>query len=393
MEHSVIYSIPYVILVLIYGILSFLYQSYKDEKALLNIRVICICIFLFFFGFRGFVGDDWTNYYHLYEKLDVHGFQELIYAMQDTAYEPGFFFLSLLCYTVSGGSYFFYNFVCCALCLFLLYKFLRRYVENIPLGFLLYICMGGFVMSTNLMRNSISILIFANTVHLLAERKALKYFLACLLALCFHYSALIYFPLYFFFHKRTSKWVFLGVLLFGNVIFLLRVQYITPLLLAAAGHFGDLYEDMLEAYIEGKYADMATALSVGHLERMFTAVLIFCYYDKLHKIRKENAILMNSFLVFFCLYLFLWEFQVVSQRIATLFTYFYWVLWADLMNCFSFKNNKRLFIGFVSIYSVLKITGYTSLETLNYDNVLFEHKSYEERLYIHQKYEDDEDEL
>ena len=63
-----IYSIPYVILVLIYGLLADYYRS-TDEAGKSRINMVCIAIFLFFFGFRGFVSHDWVIYYPAFEHV------------------------------------------------------------------------------------------------------------------------------------------------------------------------------------------------------------------------------------------------------------------------------------------------------------------------------------
>lgn len=391
MEYNYIYSIPYIILILFYGGASLVYHSSKSDKVHVVLRVSCVALFLLFFGFRGFIGDDWTNYYPMFERTSAQNWEDMLQAMQDTAFEPGFFMLTLVCKQVSGESYVFYQFVCSLIVLFLLYRFLSRNLDNIPLGFLLYLCFGGFVMSTNLMRNSISILIFLNAIDFLRRRKAIPYFLLCLLALSFHNSAILYFPLYFFFHKRCPRWLFLLVILGGNAVFLLQVKTITPVLLTMARALGEVYEKLLENYIEGKYGDISAGFSIGLLERTFTTFLVWCYYDKLHAQREENALFVNAMLAYMFLNLFFYEFQIVGQRLANLFVFFYWVIWVDLIRCFSIRGNKLLYISFMGVYCVLKIAGLTCLETYRYDNFLLGAKSYEERLYIHQKYEDDDE--
>jgi len=396
MEHSIVYSIPYIILVLFYLALAAVYpgpEKIKEEDGKLRTRlnVLAVAVFFLFFGFRGFIGDDWTNYYWMYDRCSAESSSDFIKSMEDIACEPGFFLLILFCKTISGGSYLFFQLVCTAITLFLLYRFLKKYVENIPLGFVLYIIMGGFVMSTNLMRNSISILLFANAIHYITNRKALPYYLICVLAVFFHYSSLVYFPLYFFFHKQCPKWLFVVVFCVLNVVFLAHIQFTTPLLLSLVGYFGEAYEKIVESYVEGKYGDMATGISIGYLERLLTAFLMFCYYDKIIKCRKENVVFVNCAIAFFFLNFFFYEFSVFAGRLANDFVMFYWVLWPVFIESFSVKNNKLLFVGFLGLYSVMKIIGLTNLETLRYDNYLTGAQTYEERLYIHQKYEDDED--
>lgn len=396
MEHSISYSIPYILLVVFYLALSVVYplQDEDDGQKVgfrLRLNVISFVVFLLFFGFRGFIGDDWTNYYRMFDKCSFDNIDALLQSMQDTSFEPGFFLLNIVCKAIFGDNYIVFQFICTLITLLLLYKFLRRYVDNIPLGFALYLCMGGFVMSTNLMRNSISILLFANVLHLIVERKAFMYYLTCLLALSFHYSALLYFPVYFFFHKKISKWVLLVIFFILNVLYVAHVKFATQILLSVVSSFGEVYEKILEAYVEGKYGDVSTGLSIGYLERVFTFFLLFCYYDKLYSIRKDNVVLLNCAAAYFFLYFFFYEFSVFAGRMSNVFTMFYWVLWADLIRCFSIKNNRYLFLGFICLYCIMKITGLTNLETLRYDNFITGAQTYEERLYIHQKYEDDEE--
>lgn len=56
-------SLPYVVMVLFYAALAFVAHYKSDETIRLRIDGICILVFLFFFGLRGFVGYDWSSYY------------------------------------------------------------------------------------------------------------------------------------------------------------------------------------------------------------------------------------------------------------------------------------------------------------------------------------------
>lgn len=383
-----IYSLPYIALVLFYAILSCVYVTVTDDMKR-NIRILCVFVYVVFFGFRGFVGDDWTIYYPVFtEDIHVGNFQEFVYSLEESPFEIGFTVLLIISKLIFDDYSFLVFLTTCINC-FLLYRFLRQRVENIPLGIMLFICMGGFGMQINLLRNTISILLFVNAIEYLVERKPLPYFLLCTLALTFHLSAIIYFPLYFFFHKRAPRWVFIAIFLIGNIIFLSQIKFITPILVSIAGSLGEEYEFLVEAYTEGKLSELSKGLSIGYLERLLTGILIFCYYDKLVSIRRENAVFINSYLAYFFMFFFFSEFFVVAGRLANLFTYFYWIIWIDLLKCFSIKSNMVLFVLFLSAYSVLKIWGMTNLVTLRYDNVMFGSESYEERLYIHEKNKDD----
>ena len=130
-------------------------------------------------------------------------------------------------------------------------------------------------------------------------------------------------------------------------------------------------------------------LSIGYLERLFSGIIVFCYYDKLIEVREENKIFINAFIGYFLTALMLSEFSTISLRMSYLFMFSYWILWNDLIKCFFYENNRKLFLSFIGLYCVLKMIISTDMVTSKYDNVLFGIKSYEERLYIHNRYSED----
>ena len=243
--------------------------------------------------------------------------------------------------------------------------------------------MGGFGMETNLMRNAIAILLFVNALEFIEQRRALPYFSICFLALTFHLSSVFYFPLYFFFHKPCKKWIFITIFIIGNFILLAHIKLFTPILGAITGTGGKA-ENVMNAYSD-TYGDLGFKISIGYLERLLTGILIICYYDKLIKVRKENIIFVNAFLAYISMTFFLSEMTVVSERMSGLFIFAYWILWPDLLMCMNIKNNRKLFMSFVFIYCIMKMIGMTKEKILEYDNLLFGGKSYNERLYIFNK--------
>lgn len=385
-----IYSIPYVILILILGLLADYFRRVDDEGKH-KINILCVIIFIFFFGFRGFVGQDWIAYYPAFQDLSIANIGDFFYSIDETAFEPGFVLMMLGCKGIFD-SYHFMVFICVVINAVLLFRFIFKNISNTPLALIIFLCMGGLIMELNLLRNSISILIFLNTLDYIKERKPLPFFLWNLLGVTFHVSSLLYLPLYFFFHKRIPRWLFLIFLIIGNAVFLLGIKFITPILFTIAGHLGEEYVEVIEIYTEGKFADMQLTLSIGYIERVFTGILIYCYYNKLIEHRKENIMYINAFLVYYLIFFLFAEFAVIGGRIANLFIFCYWVLWLDLFKCISIPNNRKLYAAYVSIYCMLKIVGLVSYETFSYDNILTGSKSYEERLYILEKLTDYDEE-
>ena len=83
-------ALPYLLLVLVYGLLAFYYQHTQTRMYRTYISALCIIIFVFFFGFRGFIYYDWINYYPSYESIGGNFATD----MQRTRWEPGFMLLA-----------------------------------------------------------------------------------------------------------------------------------------------------------------------------------------------------------------------------------------------------------------------------------------------------------
>ncbi len=375
------YSIAYIICFLLYATMALLYR-YSSEAGKTWIKAISILVFILFFGFRGFVGDDWTIYYPTFESMYSDNVVNIATSMEMSDLEPGFSILQAVCKFIYP-NYHFFIFVCCLLQCALLYNFFRKRVDNLPLAFLVFICMSGVGLEINLLRNSISLFICLNALDFLVKRKPLQYFSLCLLSMTIHISSIVFIPLYFFLHKRLPRWAYITIFIFSALFLLAQINFIGPILIYLASFMGDIYVELVRNYVEGEVAAIQGFLSVGFIERLFTGILIICYYDKLVTINKENTIFINAFLLYFLSFALFREFEVASRRIALLFVFSYWILWCDLFKCFVYKGNKILYALFILCYGLLKIYSSTNEPKFEYDNILFNAKSYGERYTIY----------
>lgn len=231
------------------------------------------------------------------------------------------------------------------------------------------------------MRNSIAILLFLNAIDYIEQRDAKKYFLCIAIAISFHVSALLYIPLYFFLHKKCNKWLYLSIFIFCNIVFIGKISLVSTTLNILG--IDDSLSMKVRAYTE--IYDKSTKISIGYLERLLTGSLIFCYYNKLIEVRKENIVFINAAIAYFMCFFLLSEFEILSKRLCALFAFGYWMLWMDLLKCFNIENNKKLFAVFISLYCILKIGSSTMLPDFKYENLLFGIQSYQERLYYHNR--------
>ena len=371
--------IPYVIMISLMGLMAFLYDNTPNDVYKRRLCRCAIALFVFFFGFRGFILSDWIMYYPYFYDCN---FNNVIYFFPPVSgnFEPGYTILNLLCRAVYP-DYQFFILICCILQLVLLMNFFRDRISNIPLALMVYITFEGLVISTNLMRNSFAILLFMNAIPFMVNRKPFHYFGMCLLALCFHVSALLYFPLYFFFHKPCNKWLFLIIFIISNIIFITHIPVVVQMLSLLG--IDEQVTMKVRAYTE--IYDKSSVISIGYIERLMTGLLVFLYYDELKSIRKGNAVFINAVIAYLTFFFVFSEFAILSKRLSTLFAFGYWIIWIDLIRCFFYENNRRLFYAFVLLYCVLRIGSSTRLPDFKYDNVFLGMQTFQERLLYHNK--------
>lgn len=367
-------ALPYILLVLFYIFLSAI--SYYNKKFRPIIEITSLIVFILFFGFRGFIFYDWSSYYPTFESLpDLSTL--FTQDWMKWGWEPGFILFATITKELTN-SYQFFVLLCTVIDTVLLTRFFKLYIPVIPLGFMMYIAMNGIQISTDLMRNSIAICIFLNAIPYIQKRKIVPYISLCLLATTFHTSALAYIPLYFFLDKKLNIWIGLSLFAIANIIYLFHIPILKSIISLFVGILLPSTKLWIDQYLNMD-ATTGSTLSIGYLERLLTATLIFCYYNKLIKSR-NSPLFINATLIFLIIFLLLSEFRTISMRTSTLFSFGYWIVWIDLIDCFKYKNNKILFVSFICLYSILKTYSNCSSDVARYENVLFGNCNYNERL-------------
>lgn len=377
-------SLPYLLLMLLLTVLA-LTQDRLSASLRERMWMPCFLLLAVFFGLRGYVGDDWLGYYPVYEFVQPGDFHFNIFGHHTFRYEPAFAILAYVCRIVAGpGGFLFFQCVVTLLQLWLLFRFLRRQTDNLPFSLVIFLAMGGLIMLINTMRNTLALFIFLNALPYLQQRRAKPYFLLCLAAMMFHLSSVLFIPLYFVLHRRINKWVFLVVFAVSYLIVLLRIPVLSAGIGFVASLVGGKLAFMVQAYLEdANMSRLSFALSIGSLERLATGVVVFFCWDKLLAMRKENVIYINALLLFFFFYFAFSEVREVGRRLSELFIYCYWVIWPDLLKCFTRRFLRLGYVAFLCAYCSLKVVGTVGYPNTRYENVLTGHTHYNLRRIQH----------
>jgi hypothetical protein len=389
---SLKYSIPY--LFLIFFLILIFIVEYKIRKQELHvtqnlqiIRWLTIGSILFFFGFRGFVGWDWVNYYPAFVKSPTL-FSLNLKVFGQTRFESGFVLYTVIIKTI-WNNYQFFVFLNTLTDLLILYFVLKQFSRySFSLSCLVFIAMGGFYLEVDLLRNSKSIMLFLLSLKYLRDRKLGIYLLINIIGCLFHVTAVLFLPLFFFLHKEISRKVLIIIIIVGFIIFLLQIEYIRPLLFYMARILGEKFTALLNKYLQIDLYSKAYGFTIGLLERIFTSLLLIKYYFVLIEKDRNNILFINAYILFFVLFMYFAEIRVIPARVGGLFSFSYWILYPAIFDAIQKKNNKILFLTFIFFYSIVKIAGITNNVFYKYINVLFHSDGVQSRLLIYDKFKD-----
>ena len=376
------YPLPYILLALFYAAVGYVRYRLTDEDQKLYCDIVSIAVFVVFFGFRGYLLTDWMLYYPYYHDLEWSGLLDMFNPNKSGGMEPGFALLCMVCKTVSGGNYHFLEFTVTCLFSACVFRFLRHYSGNTALGLMLFIAFDGVGIICNLLRNSLAIGIFLIALPYLEQRRPVHYFLMIFLAVTFHLSALVYVPLYFFFHLFPNRWIYLGVFVVANAAFVTRFSNVEQLI-EMMGFTGDAALKV-DAYT-GRLTNSLPIFTIGYIERLLTGTLIILYHDKLKELHQGSGVIVNGVFMYLIMFFFFSQFEVLARRFSFLFCFGYWVVWLDFLRCFFYSNNRRLLAFFIVAYSIIHAWRLYNSPGFYYENVLTGAQSYNERLYFHNR--------
>ena len=385
---SYFYSIPYILFTL--AVLFFALPVYNTTNqacgSLKKNELSCkyyqkflfLLIFLYFIGFRGYIYTDWLNYKIFFDScpsiFDLRPFDK-----QYLLWEKGFliytFILKSLC-----PSYFVFQFVSCLIDVIVLWYFFARYIPSyIILGFLFYILFSGLTIEINLLRNQKSIMLFLLSIPSVSEKRFFKYLLLNVVGSFFHISSVLYIPLYFILGKRYSKHLVLFIFFIGNFVYLFQLKWVVNVLTMLADYIPGRLGQIMKGYLYSPFFSSSYGITVGYLERSFSFIWIYiCFVKK--KYNSRYLPLINIFLIYNFIYLYLSEMFVLLQRLPVLFSVGYWILFPLSYEKLS-RHHKMLFIALLCGYSILKMGLANSENTSAYDNMLFNKYTYEQRVF------------
>lgn len=334
----------YIQSIVVYSLLALMmcYGAYRSQGSSRNAKLwawLPIILFTLVFGLRYGVGVDYNNYVEVYEITEYYGsFMEI---WESERYEPGFTLLLYLCHYFDAPVYVLFS-AMAFLEVFLLYKTFKD--EGDVLVYIyatLLFTTIGITSFMNIIRHVVAFCFFIYSLQYIRDNKMIKYWICCLLALAFHKSAILLFPLYFIWIKRKGILnrpvaELIAVLACFALSFVTRWQEILHMfdnLIILMG-----YEDYIDV------ADEMIVNSKIGITRIFTlAANIVIILNSKHIKEYIQSDLLNilydMYIIGICLgYFFLGS--MLLQRLIVYFTHTQFIVMAYAL-CYFYKTRKQ----------------------------------------------------
>ncbi|WP_363315516.1 EpsG family protein [uncultured Chryseobacterium sp.] len=391
------YSTPYIILFLIFFILFLWENRLRNKQSDIKIvRYLGMLVFFVFFGFRGYLDTDFAVYYPLFESApNLFDFKEVANFFSHTnedyllKIEPGFKVLLIILKTIIP-NYFFLQIISSLINVLFLDYFFRKYSPQYILSFIMFLIFSGLVIEINLLRNSKAIFLFLYSLQFIEKRNPAKYFICNGIGLLFHSSAIFYFPLYFFLHKKINPAFVWGTFILGNALYLGQIKFITPVVIGVGNMIGGAYAGLAEFYSESSLYSSGYGITIGYLEKVLTFIIFYKSYNKISEyIKDQNLtnIFFNLLFIFTTAYLYLNEYSVLIERITTLFAASYWILFPYFYATLE-KFMKTIFTFVLLLFGILKMYKSNNFIIRRYENILWNKPSIAKAYYILNKHMD-----
>ncbi|MBS5038772.1 MAG: EpsG family protein [Fusobacterium sp.] len=389
-------------------IVSFIILSIFDifiKKKFFLILILSFFIYLFFFGFRGFIAWDWFHYYpNWISSIDFLEAikKEFVFNMNtNLTYEKGYqVWMSILKTFFNNWNVylFFTTLVDTVLLMIIFYKYSPYPVFSI----LLFLGFGGIQIQLDLMRNFKALLVFLFSIEYLKNKKNIKYFIFNIFSSSLHRSSLLYLIIGYFLNKNFYKYkktllsfftLGIFVLIFSDKILYEILSFVKFFLENFNFKSFNNIIEKLNMYLNSDYATPGK-IGIGFFEKTFSFILFYLYREKINK-NEYGKIFFNIFLFYIFSYLYGNGVRIIFERIGLLFICSYWILYPILLK--NISNIKRILIFiFLISYCFLKINTTYVLDLkvkklYEYKNILWNNESYEKKYKVFREVSDNFD--
>lgn len=246
--------------------------------------------------------------------------------------------------------------LCAVITNFLIVKNLYKYSNYFNFSLFLYISLGTYFETFNVMRQFLAAAILFQGINYIIEKKKIKYIICVAIATSIHFSAIVMLPIYWIVQIKNKKKLYYSIIIFA-VIFSITFFIIIGVLGSNIVKFEGYYN----AFYNGSYGVNIFRILVISLP----VILIGLQYNKIIKGKEELEIIyFHSFL---CMIFMICAYQyVIIARLCIYFYVYYIIMVPELI--YLIKEQKSRIFALVLIYCLYFIFGYINCGKQEYKN-------------------------
>lgn len=344
-------------ILILFGTFFMFVQSISKGKDRINheieldIYLFLLCLFLCF-GYT--TGTDWRSYEQAYgwvatEYKDLFLFQEPGYVLYTFLFSSlGIDFFHFLIFTKIVTFYF-------------VFRAIRHYApcQVIFLSLVFFIAWYAFFLFIdNPLRNLIAVSIFLSSTKYLREGRIKPYLFMTLLAISFHFSAIVMLLLYYWGRKKYSNRNLIVIYVICNMLLLSNSLIFS----VASALFSSvpLVGDKIVAYSTGEGDGGGKLLSFGYL--VHTSFFIFLLCGRKYIEREKNGQMIFMFAILLPIFFRLGLTITVMGRLQLYIAVFYVVAIGMLFNAFEWRS-KLLYVFMILIVSIASCFSYMTKDS------------------------------
>jgi transmembrane protein EpsG len=328
----------------------------SDKIRKLQTRAFLFCTFIllvFFSGFRGDFTSDYKNYASLFDLYNSFDFTEVL---KNFFYEERGFVLFSRFIGLFTSNAIYLMLITSIIIVFFFLKEFKNDSEQLWLSVLLFVNIGAYYTSFNIMRHILAAaIVFAGSKYLY-NRKFYKYLLIIIIATMFHATAILMLPFYFILNMKCNKLNF-SIITLGTI-------FLTTFL--------DKIMSFVFMFVFKRYANYSYGMTGLNLTSVVVPISILIFiilHKKCFNINNtKNRIWINATIYYVVFSVLGLKIQMI-QRFAEYFAPY--VLLLIPLVCARIKDKSQRILYYFLIVILLIVYNYVILSGTGYDPYYF----------------------
>lgn len=277
-----------------------------------------------------------ADFAHLHEHYLTFGF------------ETGYLLLNSLIKTI-GLNFYGFTLIHSVIFYICFYIGIKRYAFNLNLLIIVFLYKMFFYNTFISMRQSITIAIFLIAMHYIEDKKPVKYFVLCTIAVFFHTAALILFPVYFIRKITLTK----NTILKANIIFIPSILISllnVPTMKLFSFAIGLAGNPIIATKANSLIATAAgSPIGIFHtLEYLLLMLFVIYYYEKIINIDEHAEFILKLFMILLPIFTLFRGYEILT-RIKDYFTLSYGIILGYLCMTDNAKHRYLFQIGTIIV--------------------------------------------